>query len=130
MLNRSIILNHTTPCCSSAALIPRLANLLQGSISSSGGSVRETLIVSPNPSCRYNKACEWNSLIHMALLKCQSIKKISVQKSRIRNSVNLISNVSILAKLKIMLRSHTFAFQKIAQTSQRLHEQKFYQHTV
>lgn len=31
--------------------MPRFANFLQGSISSSGGSVSETLIVSPKPSC-------------------------------------------------------------------------------
>jgi len=51
----------TTPCWILAALIPRLANFLQGSISSSGGSVSETLIVSPNPSCTFNRVPDFYS---------------------------------------------------------------------
>ena len=38
----------TTPFSSLAACIPRFASLLHGSIYSSGASIRETVIVSPN----------------------------------------------------------------------------------
>jgi len=42
---------HYHPNLKVSACAPRFANLWQGSISSSGGSVRETRIVSPKPSC-------------------------------------------------------------------------------
>mmetsp|Transcript_4919 Transcript_4919/g.11926 ORF Transcript_4919/g.11926 Transcript_4919/m.11926 type:complete len:220 (+) Transcript_4919:913-1572(+) len=49
---RFVSSNSGTPIFCSMALVPRSARRLQGSISSSGSSVRETRMVSPSPSRR------------------------------------------------------------------------------